>query len=140
MMNKSGFTLIELLVVIAIIAILSATLLPALSSATDRQRLTECRANLSQVALALRMYYDDYGQYPRALVNVSQAGYVTDDSLLRCSKTGDYYFYQPPQPGQPVETVVAACVDPKTPVGSRPHGFRQSLIELQKGGKLLELR
>jgi hypothetical protein len=39
-----------------------------------------------------------------------------------------------------VETVVAACVAPQTPSGQRPHGFRQTLMELQKGGKILELR
>ena len=133
-----GFTLIELLVVIAIIAILSATLMPALSSATDRSRVTECRANLTHVAMALRMYFDDYGRYPDALPRLAEGGYVSDDAILRCTKTGDWYYYAMPETGAPRETVVASCVPPITPSGQRPHAYRTSLVVLQKGGKIAE--
>jgi prepilin-type N-terminal cleavage/methylation domain-containing protein/prepilin-type processing-associated H-X9-DG protein len=56
---RAGFTLIELLVVIAIIAILAALLLPALSAARARAKLTQCSNNLRQFALASQMYAGD---------------------------------------------------------------------------------
>ena len=67
--RQRGFTLIELLVVIAIIAILVALLLPAVQSAREAARRSQCKNNLKQQGLALHSYHDTYNVLPPALMN-----------------------------------------------------------------------
>ena len=53
---RSGFTMIELLAVMAIISILISILMPALSSARQRGRITRCQANLRELSHATLRY------------------------------------------------------------------------------------
>jgi|LSQX01.1.fsa_nt_gb prepilin-type N-terminal cleavage/methylation domain-containing protein/prepilin-type processing-associated H-X9-DG protein len=59
---RRGFTLIELLVVIAIIAILAAILFPVFARAREKARQSSCLSNVKQLALAGKMYAQDYDE------------------------------------------------------------------------------
>lgn len=63
-LRQRGFTLVELLVVIAIIGILVALLLPAVQSAREAARRTQCVNQLRNQGVAFHLHHDAQGYFP----------------------------------------------------------------------------
>ena len=101
-MKKRGFTLVELMIVIAIISVLATIIIPKMSGARERGKLTACKGNLKQISIAMEMYANDNNHtYPvssRVKFNTSlcTAGYINATNPPQCpsNNTGltSYYY------------------------------------------------
>lgn len=66
--SRSGFTLIELLTVIAIISVLAAIIFPLAGTVREQARAADCQTKLHQMYVAARVYNEDEGAFPPALM------------------------------------------------------------------------
>ncbi len=137
MRKGKGFTLIELLVVMAIIIILAGLLMPALSTAREQARKTNCVNNLKQISTAMMLYtsanneaYPPTATWGVALVN---SGLIDDPNVFDCqSRTGtgtaaapEYSYTALPTSGGPSTVVIV------TDLGHTAGG-----VYLYKGGNV----
>jgi prepilin-type N-terminal cleavage/methylation domain-containing protein/prepilin-type processing-associated H-X9-DG protein len=66
-LRSAAFTLVELLVVIAIIGVLVALLLPAVQSAREASRRSQCANHLHQLSAAAHNYHSARREFPHGL-------------------------------------------------------------------------
>lgn len=66
-MKRAGFTLIELVVAMAIMSVLAAAMWGNFSSSLAKGRDNRRKQDISSIAKALELYYNDFGRYPAAL-------------------------------------------------------------------------
>jgi type II secretion system protein G len=105
MNRKKGFTLIELLVVIAIIGVLSSVVLASLNSARQKSRDAKRVSDIKQLQLALELFFDRYGHYPAAALDVND-----------------------PTEGQTIESAGFIAAIPTDPVSGNQYNYAWNLV------------
>ena len=87
---RRGFTLVELLVVIAIIGVLVALLLPAVQSARESARRTQCKNNLKQLILGMHNYEAANATFPPGEIHGGSynPGYTSSSTGNHCEWDG----------------------------------------------------
>ncbi len=103
MKRPNGFTLTELLLGIGVIAVLTALILPAISSARASSRAFRCAANQRSTGVLLhRLIADNNGEFRSFArggntgtaiwgLTLQVRGYLTDPSSLRCPEGRSQY-------------------------------------------------
>lgn len=79
---RCGFTIVELLVVISIIGVLVSLLLPAVQSAREAARRTQCQSHLKQLGLAALNFESAHRSFPSGGWGYQWPGYADIQSSI----------------------------------------------------------
>jgi hypothetical protein len=106
----------------------------------DEARVSTCEARLAQIGVALRLYAEEYQEYPRGLADLYTGRYMEQESILRCDRQAQTYFYRKLPLAAGRDEVLAACCDPVTAAGSRPHRHHTLSVQLLVHGGVRRAR
>ena len=62
--------------------------------------------------------------------------YLEQQSLLKCDRAEAGYYYRPPALNADPNQIIAACCDPSTPAGRRPHRHGTVCVLLHANGSV----
>lgn len=92
--RRTAFTLVEMLVVIAIIGVLVALLIPAVQSAREAARRTQCGNNLRQLGLGMQAFVQAQGKFPAGCVSSTAVTTPSVQTFAIWSEAGSTLSYQ----------------------------------------------
>lgn len=83
LLRNQGFTLVELMIVVLIIGILTTLIMVSLDNTKMTARNTRRLADIKQIQLALKMYYNDTGMFPTSITPGSSIARGGSNYMLR---------------------------------------------------------
>lgn len=99
--KERGFTLLEIMVVLVIIGVLAALVAPRFIERADEAKVEATKAQMQNIAQALKMYRLQNGRYPEssaglnALVAADKKGKRYMDSLPKDAWGNDFVYLAP---------------------------------------------
>ncbi len=99
--GQAGFTLLEIMVVLVIIGVMAAIVAPRFIERADEAKVTATKAQMSDIAQALKLYRLHHSHYPstseglNALVQAGSNGKRYMDSLPKDAWGNDFVYLSP---------------------------------------------